>query len=72
MKSKWSEIRCDYYNEEDKVWTVDAWVTDDDGEEGKVIAYIDAIKHGRVIYVDLLARVDAYAQEVIQEKLKEI
>lgn len=64
--SKWAEIRCDYMDDYDKFWRVDAWETDDDNEEGKVIACIDSIT-GRVIYIDAFARVDKYAQSVITE-----
>ena len=38
--SKWSDIRSDYYDDIEEVQTVDAWVTDSDDEEGKVIAKI--------------------------------
>ena len=66
--SRWSEIRCDYIDETDMFWRVDAWTTSD---EGKVIAYIDDLT-GRVIYIDPLARVDSYAQEVIKDKLSKL
>ncbi len=69
--SRWQEIRCDYMDEDDRFWTVDAWETADDNEEGTVIAYIDDIT-GRVIYIDPLARVDKYAQEVISERLSQL
>ena len=69
--SKWAEIRCDYYCEEDNFWRVDAWLTDDGDEEGKVIAYIDN-DTTKVIYHDPLARTDEYAQEVIQDMIREI
>lgn len=64
--SKWAEIRTDYINEMDDFLRVDAWKTDDDGEEGKVIAYIDTLS-GRVLYVDPAAITDEYAQEEIKE-----
>ena len=70
----WSDIRCDYCNDEG-FWTVDAWKTPatdkDDGEEGSVIAYIDNLT-ARVIYIDPIARLDEYAQEVIKDKIKDI
>lgn len=69
--SMWSDIRCDYLDEENYFWTVDAWITDDDNEEGKVIAHIDDLT-GRVVYNDPLARIDEYAQEIIKNKVKEI
>jgi hypothetical protein len=70
MERHWNEIRCDYNNGEG-FWTVDAWVNDDDNEEGKVIAVIEETsKH--VYYIDPLARWDSYAQEVIQTKLRRL
>ena len=35
--SKWSEIRCDFFDEEEEKYFVDAWKTDDGNEEGTVI-----------------------------------
>lgn len=69
-KSKWAEIRCDFFDEEDKCWLVDAWKTGDDNEEGEVIAKIS--EAGNVVYLDEEAKDDEYAKEVIGEKLKEI
>lgn len=71
MKTKWSEIRIEYMDEEDGFWRVDAWQTDDDSEEGKVIALIDDLT-GRVIYLEPLARMDEMAQEVIAEKVRQL
>lgn len=39
--SKWAEIRCNFYDDEEEKWLVDAWLTDDDNEEGTVITKID-------------------------------
>lgn len=68
-ESKWAEIRSDYYDDEEGVQTVDAWLTDDDNEEGKVIAKI-RLDTKEVIYLDKDARRDCYAQEVINEVLE--
>ncbi len=72
-KSKWSHIKCDYIceDEDDMFWRVDAWRTNDENEEGKVIAYIDDLT-GRVVYADPEARFDKVAQAVIKEKVSEI
>lgn len=67
--SKWAEIRCDFYDEEEGVWFVDAWETDLDGEEGTVIAKID-LANDSVEYLDEDAKTDDYAQEVIAEMLE--
>ena len=58
----WGEIRWDYL---DDIISVDAWLTADDNEEGKVIAEIEA--DGKVIYRDDRAKTDRYAQELIIE-----
>lgn len=69
-KSKWTEIRCDFFDEEEKRWLVDAWKTGDDNEEGEVIAKIS--ESGEVVYLDTEAEDDEYAKEVIGEKLKDL
>lgn len=71
VSSHWAEIRCNYFDDTDGFWRVDAWLTDDDNEEGKVIAYIDDLT-GRVLYNDTLARIDTHAQEIIKDKQNEI
>ena len=64
----WQEVKCDFLNDDDGFWRVDAWKDDDPNSEGEVIAYIDNLT-GRVIYTNPVARVDRYAQEVIKERL---
>lgn len=68
--SKWAEIRCDFCDEDEDMWYVDAWLTDDPNEEGKVIAKID-LGSKKVEYIDKDARRDPYAKEVIREMLEE-
>ncbi len=68
--SKWSEIRSDYYDDIEDIQTVDAWLTDDDNEEGEVIAKIH-LDTKTVDYLDSDAETDEYAQEVINEVLEE-
>ena len=67
--SKWSEIRIDFFDTEENKWSVDAWETDDDDEEGSVIAKID-LDTGTVEYLDVDAKTDEYAQEEIKEMIK--
>ncbi len=62
--SKWKEIRNDFYDEEKDYVLIDAWETEDADEEGKVIAIVYADK---VVYEDEVAKVDSYAQEIIEE-----
>ena len=70
IMSKWSEIRCDFFDEEEEKYFVDAWETDDDNEEGTVIAKLD-LADGTVEYLDENAKTDEYAQAVIKEMLEE-
>jgi len=70
LKSKWAEIRCDFFDEIEQKWYVDAWKTNSDNEEGKVIAKISLDKS--IEYLDKDAETDKYAQEIIQTKIKMI
>lgn len=65
-ESIWSEIKCNFYDEKEHVWVVDAWLTGDDNESGKFIAKIH--ESGKVTYFDEKAKTDMYAQEIIAEK----
>ena len=69
--SKWAEIRNDFCDEEESKVYIDAWQTDIDDEEGTVIAKID-YKTKEVEYLDDTAKTDLYAQEIINETLKDI
>lgn len=64
--SKWAEVKSDYFDEDENIWCVDAWLTDDGNEEGKVIAKVNP-NTKTVEYLDVDARYDDYAQEVISE-----
>lgn len=70
LPDKWTEIRCDYFDDVDGNWLVDAWKTPEDDNGGVVIAKIS--EDGQVVYLDEDAKTDDYAQEVINEKLKEL
>jgi hypothetical protein len=67
--SKWSEIRCDFYDEEEEKYFVEAWKTLNDNEKSEVIAKID-LANKTVEYLDNDAKYDEYAQEVINEMLE--
>lgn len=69
--SKWSEIRNDFVCEDSHKIYIDAWTTDNDSEEGTVIARID-IDTGSIEYFDEDAKTDDYAQEVIKETINEL
>lgn len=69
-KRTYGEIRADYYDEKEKKYYIDAWETDNDNEEGKVIAKID--NKGSIEYLDKRAETDPYVQEVVAEVLEEL
>lgn len=69
--SKWAEIRNDYYDEEEKKVYIDGWKSDCDEEEGLVIAKVN-YETKEVEYIDKAAKTDVYAQEIINETLKNI
>ena len=69
--SKWAEIRNDFVCEDSHKIYIDAWMTDDDSEEGIIIARID-MDTKRIEYFDEDAKFDDYAQEIINETLSEI
>ena len=72
IMSKWAEIRNNYYDDTEHKVYIDAWETEyDDNEEGTVIAKVN-YKTKEVEYLDNDARTDAYAQEIINETLKQI
>jgi len=64
--SKYSEVRNDY-TDDNGVTHIDAWLTSDDNEEGKTIAFI---MNGQVYYKDDDAITDDIAQEFIKEIIK--
>jgi len=63
----WGEIRDEH--EEDDIVFIDAWVTPDDNEEGKTIAKVNKVTK-EIQYIDVRARTDKYAQEMIKEVLR--
>ena len=67
----YKEVKCDYIDETDDFWRVDAWKTDNDEEEGHVVAFIDDLT-ARVLYNGPDAMVCQNCKDVIAEKIKEI
>lgn len=65
--SIWGEIRNDF-EDDNQIVHIDAWLTDDDNEEGKVIAKVN-VQTKEVEYLNDRAKTNAYAQEMIQELL---
>lgn len=80
----WAEIRNDFFEsgteilpEEGDVLatiSIDAWKTEDENEEGCVIACVMLSKHGDVLvdYRDGVARIDEAAQEAIGEAKEQL
>lgn len=66
----WSEIRNNYYDEDEETVYIDAWKTDMDDEEGEVIAKVNA-RTKTVEYLDENVKTDPYAQEIIRETINE-
>lgn len=68
FETKYGEIRYDFMDGNEPV-SVDAWFTEDDNEEGHVIAQIDQ-QTKRVKYLDNDASYDPYAQEIIHTVIR--
>ena len=67
--SPYSEIRIDYFNEEENKWFVDAWKTTDTGEEGITVAKIDGDTFS-IEYLEEYADTDELVQENIKDFLE--
>lgn len=68
FETKYGEVRYDFMDGVEPV-SIDAWFTEDDNEEGQVIANIDQ-KTKRVTYLDNDASYDPYAQEIIHTAIR--
>ena len=71
MREFYTEVRCDYLDEEEHYWCVDAWDSADDNAEGRVVAVIHD-PDGDIFYCEPEARISPLAQEVIKEKIAEL
>lgn len=71
LPTKWAEIRRDYIDEDENKIYIDAWETDDDNEQGVVIAKIN-IDTKEVEYIDDSAKFDGYAQAMIILAINEL
>lgn len=65
--SIWKDIKANNFDEADQCYTIDAWKTKNQDEEGKVIAKVYVNESKKVIYIDEKAKTDKYAQEVINK-----
>ena len=72
MKEMFTEVRCDYFDEELGCWTIDAWINDSDEDgNGRVIGWVDGVS-GNIWFKDGYGRKSPLAQEVAKEKQKEV
>lgn len=73
-KPFYKEVRHDYHDDEAGCWTIDAWCTDDDNEEG--VAPIEVYDDGHLAIRDKTSWGFAICElniiEAIEETLKEI
>lgn len=69
MKEFYSQVCCSYLQE--GFWCVDAWRTDDQNEEGHVVAVIND-KTADIFYIEPEARFSPKAQETINAKVAEL
>ena len=71
LSKQFGEVRCDYFDDYDGNWLVDAWRTAEDDEEGIVVAKInpDTLE---VTYTDRDYAKDKLVRETVAWKLKEI
>jgi len=67
----YGEVRCDYLNEEDNWWCIDAWKTADDNEEGEVVGWVDAVS-GNIYYKHETAMCSQKVREVATAKQTEV
>lgn len=66
MKEFYSEVKCNYLNDEG-YWCVDAWRTGDGDEEGKVVAVIND-KTGDVFYCEPEARLSPMVADAVKQR----
>lgn len=68
---KWTEIITRFTDESEGILYVDGYMTDDQDEEGTVIAKIN-INTYEVIYVDVDAQTDTYVQQEIEDAIERL
>ena len=75
-KSFYNEVKSTYYDQSDKAWYVESWLTDDEEEEGRTVAKIHdngdveyTAKDAQQLKLDMN---DLYIQYVINQKLREM
>lgn len=69
LKYQFCDVRCDYFDPEEKLWYIDAWRTDDGNEEGEVVAKVNP-ETCAVHFTKDKYRLDIRVQETITDVLK--
>lgn len=69
--SAFQEAKCDYMDDTDMFWRVDAWTSGDPNEEGQVVAFIDDLT-GRAVYAQPGVRFDPKITALVKKKQEEI
>ena len=71
MARIYKEVVCDYFDEENKWWTIDAWTDPDKEDNGRVIGYVDG-ESGNIYYKVEGAESDPLVCEVALAKQAEV
>ena len=66
----YAEVRCDFYDDIEGYWCVDAWRTNDDDEEGEVVAHV--YDDGSVVWLNNNAKKSHYVQMVIKDCITDL
>lgn len=66
--NEYSEVRIDFFDENENVWCVDAWKTNDQNEEGTVVAKIT--EDGSVLWTSEDDMDNATLNEYIDDFIK--
>lgn len=64
-----TEVRCNFFDE--GIWYIDAWLTDDNDEEGFVVATINE-KTFEVHYINDMYKTNNMVLDAVKEKLREL
>lgn len=64
-QSRFAEVEVNHYDDIERVFCVDAWETDDDNEEGKVIARINL--KGEILWEDESAKDDVFVKHTLDQ-----
>ena len=71
MKGMFAEVRCTYFDDGLREWFIDGWKTDNDNEEGVIVATINEDTF-EVNYRKAEYKKDPIVLEVVKDKLREI